>query len=180
MSRLGDGTRLDHCPSRPPSERLPVKARARSILPMIAFRDAACITHNPLNGTVFHGREGPARFAGRVSAVWNHSPARAAAPGTGLRRWLTWPGRLADVDSPRPRALDSRLSQPTDLESLSPPRWEQVEGQCRDDPEPPERAARSIDPARFGSPEPRRPERQVRSGHSQPGSLSHREGGSDG
>ena len=32
---------------------------------MIAFRDAACITHKPLNGTVSQGREGPARFAGR-------------------------------------------------------------------------------------------------------------------
>jgi hypothetical protein len=31
---------------------------------MIAFRDALCITHNPVNGTVSQGREGPARFAG--------------------------------------------------------------------------------------------------------------------
>ena len=41
-----------------------VKVPARSILPMIAFRDALCITHNPVNGTVSQGREGPARFAG--------------------------------------------------------------------------------------------------------------------
>ena len=41
-----------------------VKAPALSILPMIAFRDALCITHNPVDGTVSQGREGPARFAG--------------------------------------------------------------------------------------------------------------------
>ena len=31
---------------------------------MIAFRDALCIAHNPVNGTVSQSREGPARFAG--------------------------------------------------------------------------------------------------------------------
>ena len=36
----------------------------QSILPMIAFRDALCITHNPMNGTVSQCREGPARFVG--------------------------------------------------------------------------------------------------------------------
>jgi hypothetical protein len=41
-----------------------VKAPALSILPMIAFRDALCITHNPVNGTVSQGRVGPARVAG--------------------------------------------------------------------------------------------------------------------
>jgi hypothetical protein len=49
---------------RPLSDRLTVKVPARSILPMIAFRDALCITHNPVNGTSSQGREGPARFAG--------------------------------------------------------------------------------------------------------------------
>ena len=49
---------------RPLSDRLRVKAPALSILPMIAFRDALCITHNPVNGTVSQGREGPARVAG--------------------------------------------------------------------------------------------------------------------
>ena len=41
-----------------------VKVPARYILPMIAFRDALCITHNPVNGTVSQCRERPARFAG--------------------------------------------------------------------------------------------------------------------
>jgi hypothetical protein len=41
-----------------------VKVPVRSILPRIAFRDALCITHNPVNGTVSQGRERPARFAG--------------------------------------------------------------------------------------------------------------------
>ena len=41
-----------------------VKSPALSILPIIAFRDAHCITHNPVNGTVSQGREGPARVAG--------------------------------------------------------------------------------------------------------------------
>ena len=62
-----------------------VKAPALSILPMIAFRDALCITHNPVNGTVSQGREGPARVAGcritlrtpvgifRKAALWNLS-----------------------------------------------------------------------------------------------------------
>jgi hypothetical protein len=31
---------------------------------MRAFRAALCMTHNPVNGTVSQGREGPARFAG--------------------------------------------------------------------------------------------------------------------
>jgi hypothetical protein len=60
-----------------------VNVPARSLLPMIAFRDALCITHNPVNGTVSKGREGPARFAGcritlrtvygiiRKAALWN-------------------------------------------------------------------------------------------------------------
>jgi hypothetical protein len=43
------------------SDRLMVKVPARSILPLIRFRDALCITHNPVNGTVSQGREGPAR-----------------------------------------------------------------------------------------------------------------------
>ena len=30
---------------------------------LIAFRDALFITHNPVNGTVSQGREGPARVA---------------------------------------------------------------------------------------------------------------------
>jgi hypothetical protein len=50
---------------------------------MIAFGDALCITHNPVNGTVSQGREGPARVAGcrislrtpvgiiRKAALWN-------------------------------------------------------------------------------------------------------------
>ncbi len=48
---------------RPLSDRLMVKVPARSFLPMIAFRDALCITHSPVDGTVSQGREGPARFA---------------------------------------------------------------------------------------------------------------------
>jgi hypothetical protein len=31
---------------------------------IIEFRDALCITHNPVNGAVSQGREGPVRFAG--------------------------------------------------------------------------------------------------------------------
>ena len=36
-----------------------VKVPAQTILPMVAFRDALCITHNPVNGTLSQGREGP-------------------------------------------------------------------------------------------------------------------------
>jgi hypothetical protein len=32
---------------------------------MIAFRDALSITHDPVNGTAFQGREKPGRFAER-------------------------------------------------------------------------------------------------------------------
>ena len=39
------------------SDRLMVKVPARSILPMIAFRVALCITHNPVNGTVSQCRK---------------------------------------------------------------------------------------------------------------------------
>jgi hypothetical protein len=39
-----------------------VKVPARSILPMVAFRDALCITHISVDGTKSQGREGPARF----------------------------------------------------------------------------------------------------------------------
>ena len=96
-----------------------VKVPARSILPMIAFRDALCITHNPVNGTVSQGREGPARFAGcritlrtpvgiiRKAALWNLCRARHNSQGKSLSRpcrarrirvvWL-FPG-------PVPRAL---------------------------------------------------------------------------
>jgi hypothetical protein len=42
---------IDQPHERPLSDRLMVKVPARSILPMLAFRDARCITHNPVNGT---------------------------------------------------------------------------------------------------------------------------------
>ena len=41
-----------------------VKVPARSILPMIAVRDAPCITPNPANDSGCHDREWPSRFAG--------------------------------------------------------------------------------------------------------------------
>ena len=55
-----------------------VTVPARSMLPMIAFRDAPCITHNPVDGTVSQGREGPARFAGcRITLrTRRHNPER--------------------------------------------------------------------------------------------------------
>ena len=64
-----------------------VKAPALSILPMIAFRDALCITRNPVDGTVSQGREGPASAGGRITmrtrvgiirkAAWRLSPCPA-------------------------------------------------------------------------------------------------------
>jgi hypothetical protein len=53
-----------------------VKVPARSILPMVAFRDALCITHISVDGTLSEGREGPARFA-NVEPGSQEKPIRA-------------------------------------------------------------------------------------------------------
>jgi hypothetical protein len=97
---------------RPLSGRLTVKVPARSILPMIGFRDALCITHNPVNCTVSQGREGPARFAGcritlrtpvgiiRKAASCSRSSLPPKSPHEGGGRFV-FPPCLATVAAPR-------------------------------------------------------------------------------
>ena len=55
-----------------------VKVPAWSILPIIAFRDALCITHNPVDGTLSQGREGPAirRMSHHAANPSRHNPER--------------------------------------------------------------------------------------------------------
>ena len=90
-----------------------VKAPALSMVPMIAFRDALCITHNPVNGTVSQGREGPARVAGcRIILRTPGASERAGAgsmpascdtcPRRGMIRFGTGQFRLLLIRCPEP------------------------------------------------------------------------------
>jgi hypothetical protein len=78
-----------------------VKVPARSILPMIVFRDAVCITRNPVDGTVSQGRGGPARFAGcRITLRTPDGIIRNAAF---LTEFLGWTPDLRDFFRPDAR-----------------------------------------------------------------------------
>ena len=110
-----------------------VKVPARSILPMIAFRDALCITLNPVDGTVSQRREGPAQFAGgritmrtpvgiiRKAALWNLCRARhnfqdfAFGIKSSVRpeRFgaLHRSSRLSNLTEPAPAAAGKRIAR---------------------------------------------------------------------